>query len=63
MCSVTMTISHMILLLQTDAGQNSNHQRTYQTYIKSSIRCAVQGVKSAEQRYQDVPFYFDNLRE
>ena len=58
-----MTICHMILLLQTDEGQLSIHQKTYQTYIKSSIRCAVQGVESAEERYQNVPFYFDNLRE
>ena len=57
-------MSHDISL-QSDAGGRTlgGEVTTYQTYIKSTIRCAVQGVSSGEGRYQNVPFYFDNLRE
>ena len=51
------------ILSQRDAGHFIGHQKTYQSFIKSDIRCAVKGMKSDEERYRKIPFYFDDLCE
>ena len=34
----------------------SRANNLYQTYIKSTILCAIQGVSLGEEHYQNVPF-------
>ena len=45
---------------QRDAGSHISGQQTFQTFIKSSIRCVVQGTGSSDERY-NFPYYFDHL--
>lgn len=40
-----------------------SQQNIFQTYLKSSIRCGVRGLPTAEQRYRNVNFYFNDLRK
>jgi len=63
----SIELHHVVYLysfLQSDAGVITfSQQNIFQTYLKSSIRCGVRGLPTAEQRYRNVNFYFSDLRK